>query len=81
MSNNNKDFILSRYGAVIDKLKNQEELDPIELQIVNMTCDMFSKNTQKSQQTKELTLQEKLKMQLKPKESTIQEKLQKQFKK
>lgn len=81
MSNNNKDFILSRYGAVIDKLKNQQELDPIELQIVNMTCDMFSKNTQKSKETKELTLQERLKMQLKPKESTLQEKLQKQFKK
>lgn len=78
MSNNNKDFILSRYGTVIDKLKNQEELDPIELQIVNMTYDMFSKNTQKS---KELTLQEKLEKQFKSKEPTLQEKLQKQFKK
>lgn len=45
-----------------------------------MTCDMFSKNS-KTKETTKPSLQEKLKMQLKPKEPTLQEKLHRQFKK
>ncbi len=83
MLDNNKDFILSRYGTVVDKLKRQEPLDDIELQIVNMTCDLFSKTTQenKPKENKVLTLQDKFKSQFKNKEITLQEKLKKQLKK